>query len=441
MYDELRKRLLSFFPSGQDGLIYLKGGEVLRRYDTDFEYPFRQESNFLYATGIDEPDMAAFLDISSGEYIFIIPRRDAGYAVWMGVVRTPETYVDTYGPDVVLYQDEVPGWLQKKKPPVIHCLSREEALVKAWGIPAETEFLKDALDRSRSIKTKKELSYLKEAAKIANEAHIKVMKAVKPGKYEYEMKAIFEGYAIQSGQIHSPYSGIYASGRGSAILHYTLCHKKIKSGELFLIDAGTEYRGYASDITRTYPVNGVFSPLQADLYDIVLEAQSQAIMSIKPDVRMETLHYLVARIITEGLCDVGLLMGDIDSLMENNIHALFFPHGLGHLIGLDTHDVGGYLKSEKPIDKPGIRHLRTRRRLKPGMVLTIEPGLYFIPALLQPAFNDRSAAPFLNVERLSSLFDFGGIRIEDNIRVSDEGFENLTMVPKTRKELREVLTS
>ncbi len=435
MHHEHRNRLLKLFKDEKENVIFLKGGSVSHRYNTDFEYPFRQESNFLYLTGVDEPDMSAVIHCGTGEFVLVIPRRDARFAVWMGYVRSAEEYSEKYSPDLVIYNDQLTDWLKKQAPKTIHCLPDATEDLRQFGLQPDTGHLQEALAWCRVLKTSGEIEYLKKAAAAANQAHVEVMQAVYPGAYEYEMKAVFDYHAIRHGQIHPPYSGIFASGPGSAILHYTEKHRQLGDGELFLVDAGTEYRGYASDITRTYPVNGRFTPLQADLYDIVLNAQTTALNLIRPGNKMEDVHLAAAKAIVSGLRDCGFVRGDLDNLMEKNVFALFFPHGLGHFLGLDTHDVGGYPKGTKKIDRPGLRFLRARRKIESGMVLTIEPGLYFIPALLEPALADKSMSGYLNKRRLKDLFNFGGIRIEDNVIVRDDGYENLTTVPKIRYEL------
>ncbi len=435
MHHEHRNRLLKLFKDEKENVIFLKGSSVSHRYNTDFEYPFRQESNFLYLTGVDEPDMSAVIHCGTGEFVLVIPRRDAQFAVWMGYVRSAEEYSEKYSPDLVIYNDQLTDWLKKQAPKTIHCLPDATEDLRQFGLQPDTGHLQDALAWCRVLKTSGEIEYLKKAAAAANQAHVEVMQAVYPGAYEYEMKAVFDYHAIRHGQIHPPYSGIFASGPGSAILHYTEKHRQLGDGELFLVDAGTEYRGYASDITRTYPVNGRFTPLQADLYDIVLNAQTTALNLIRPGNKMEDVHLAAAKAIVSGLRDCGFVRGDLDNLMEKNVFALFFPHGLGHFLGLDTHDVGGYPKGTKKIDRPGLRFLRARRKIESGMVLTIEPGLYFIPALLEPALADKSMSGYLNKRRLKDLFNFGGIRIEDNVIVRDDGYENLTTVPKIRYEL------
>jgi Xaa-Pro dipeptidase len=253
------------------------------------------------------------------------------------------------------------------------------------------------------------------------------------------MKAVFDYHQIKNGLMQDAYNGIFAAGENSAILHYVENNRQIKDGDLFLIDAGYECNGYASDFTRTYPANGEFTPIQAEIYEAVLEAQKQVIESSGPDVKMEDLHILAARIMMQGLKDADIVTGSIDDLMEEDIFALFFPHGLGHFIGLDTHDVGGYPKGVDRIERPGIKYLRMRRTLQPSMVLTIEPGLYFVPALLQPALEDDKASKFLNESKLQEMMDFGGVRIEDNIIITEDGYENLTSVPKERADIEKAI--
>ncbi len=308
-------------------------------------------------------------------------------------------------------------------------------------IPIDLEVLPEALTHCRVFKTDKELDQIREAARINNVAHREVIKALKPGIYEYELKAVFDYYQIKNGLQQAAYTGIFGSGPNSAIMHYVDNKRKIKDGELCLIDAGFEYQGYASDFTRTYPVSGSFAPIQSAVYESVLEAQKQVIEMIEPGVEMETIHVHAARTMMQGLKEADIVRGSVDDLIENDIFALFFPHGLGHFLGLDTHDVGGYPKGVDKIDRPGLKYLRTRRSLQPGMVVTVEPGLYFIPALLKPALDDEKTIPFLNKEKIASHLDFGGIRIEDNIIVTKEGCENLADVPKEREDIERIMAA
>ena len=437
-----RKKLFSLFDDEQENVIYIKGAELMYRYQTDFEFPFRQESNFWYLTGVDEPDYHMILDLKTETYYLFAPKRDEHYGVWHGRIKSKDDIQTLYEPNELRYDNQLLTVLKEIDPKVIYCLNEEQAeyledLDRSFSVDSES--LTDAITFCRTIKTEDELDQMREAARVNNIAHRKVMEVVKPGMYEYELKAVFDYHQVQRGLLFPAYSGIHAAGANSAILHYTENSSRVNNGDLYLIDAGYEYEGYASDITRTYPANGRFTDDQAAVYQTVLNALNTVIEMVEPGVKMEDLHMKAAEIILKGLKQMGLVKGTIEELMENDIFALFFPHGLGHFLGLDTHDVGGYPKGVERIDRPGIRFLRARRKLQAGMVITIEPGLYFIPALLKKAFDDEKKAGFLDAGKLEGFFEFGGVRIEDNLVVTEDGYENLTDVPKEIKEIEKII--
>ena len=437
-----RDKLFSLFDEEENAIVYMKGAELMYRYDTDYEFPFRQESNFWYLTGVNEPDFHLILDLEKQEYHLFVPNRSSQYAVWHGYVKSKEQYQEEYNPDHLHYEGKLPQVLKELDPDKIFCIDEVQAeFIEEFDrkTPIDLDTLPDAITHCRVFKTEDELDQLREAARVNSIAHREVLDALEPGKFEYELKAVFDYHQIENGLMHDAYNGIFAAGKNSAILHYVENDSKIKDGDLFLIDAGFEYNGYASDFTRTYPANGQFSPLQAEVYEAVLEAQKQVIEASKPDAKMEDLHILAARTMMQGLKDADIVSGSIDELMEKDVFALFFPHGLGHFLGLDTHDVGGYPKGVERIERPGIKYLRMRRTLQPGMVLTIEPGLYFVPALLEPALEDDTVSSYLNESKLRDMMDFGGVRIEDNLIITDDGYENLTDVPKERAEIEKVM--
>lgn len=428
---EHRAKVVERFEPNQSAVIYISGASVMNRYGTDYEFAFRQESNFLYLTGVNEPDYQAVIDLKSGTYHLFAPKRDTMFAVWNGKVDTKDEIRDRYQPDELHYDTDLEEILKALSPEKVYCLDEDDAeIMEDLGYNTDETALTDALIDSRVIKTEWEADQLRRANAAASKAHTALLDVIRPGLHEYDMKAVYEYELGKMGLFQDPYSGIYGTGTNSAILHYTQNDAELKDGQVFLIDAGAEYNGYAADFTRTYPVNGKYSPIQKELYNVCLEAHKKTIEGCVSGAKMEDLHILAARIILEGLKDAGLVTGSVDEMMEKNIFALFFPHGLGHFIGLDTHDVGGYPKGVDRIDRPGIKFLRARRELEPGMVLTIEPGLYMIPALLKPAFEDDMQSKYLNSEKLEGLLDFGGIRIEDNIMVTEDGYENFTDVPK-----------
>ncbi|WP_372639068.1 aminopeptidase P family protein [Fodinibius sp.] len=437
-----RDKLFSLFDEEDNAIVYMKGAELMYRYETDYEFPFRQESNFWYLTGVNEPDFHLILDLEKQEYHLFTPNRDAQYAVWHGRIKSREQYQEQYQPDHLHYEGKLPQVLKELDPDTIYCVDEVQAeFIEEFDrkTPIDLDALPEAITHCRVFKTDWELDQLREAARVNNIAHRAVLEALEPGKFEYELKAVFDYHQIHNGLMQDAYNGIFAGGKNSAILHYVENNYKIEDGDLFLIDAGFERNGYASDFTRTYPASGSFTSIQSTVYEAVLDAQKQVIEAAKPDVKMEDLHVMAARVMMQGLKDAGIVSGTLDDLMKKDVFALFFPHGLGHFLGLDTHDVGGYPQGVERIERPGIKYLRMRRTLQPGMVLTIEPGLYFVPALLKPALEDDTLSQFLNASRLQELMDFGGVRIEDNLIITDDGHENLTDVPKERADIEKAM--
>jgi Xaa-Pro dipeptidase len=442
MHNQHREKLFSLFDDNQNGVVFIQGAEIMYRYDTDYEFPFRQESNFWYLTGVNEAECSLVLDLKKEEYHLFVPERDAQYAVWHGYVKTKEQYQEEYQPDHLHYRNDILKVLNELKPETVYCIDDEQAeFVEDLnrGFNVETEALVDALTYCRVLKTDWELDQLREACRVNDLAYLEVMRSIKPGMYEYEMKAIFNKVQIENGLMQDAYNGIFASGVNASILHYVVNNSKIKDGDLFLMDSGFECNGYASDYTRTFPANGKYTDIQKGIYNSVLAGMDKVLDSIKPGVKMEDLHLLAARTMMEGLKDMGVVKGNVDDMMEENIFALFFPHGLGHFLGLDTHDVGGYPKGVDRIERPGIKFLRARRELLPGMVVTIEPGIYFVPAVLEPAIADPEKNQFLNTEKVESLLGFGGVRIEDDIIVTEDGMENMTNVPKEVGEIEDLM--
>ncbi len=442
MYSQHREKLFSLFDDNQNGVVFIQGKEIMYRYGTDYEFPFRQESNFWYLTGVNEPDCAMLLDLNKEEYHLFVPERDAQYAVWHGYVKSKEQYQREYQPDHLHSQNDILTVLNKLKPELVYCIDDEQAefiedLNRDFTV--DTESLIDALTYCRVIKTDGELDLMREACRVNDLAYLEVMKAIKPNMHEYELKAIFNKVQIENGLMQDAYNGIFASGKNASILHYVENKSQIKDGDLFLMDAGFECQGYAADYTRTFPANGKFTEIQAGIYNAVLDGMQAVLDAVEPGAKMEDLHILAARTMMTGLKKLDIVRGDIDELMKENIFALFFPHGLGHFLGLDTHDVGGYPKGVDRIDRPGIKFLRARRDLQPGMVITVEPGIYFVPAVLKPALENPETNKYLNSEKVRSLLNFGGVRIEDNIAVTATGYENLTHVPKTIEEIEALM--
>lgn len=317
----------------------------------------------------------------------------------------------------------------------------------ASGFEVATDVLYEALCDSRCTKTAEEVEVMRYVSKISSDAHVRVMKACKPGMMEFQLESEFLHYCYSSGGCRfAPYTAIVGAGEHGAFLHYGHSGApnagQIPDSSLVLIDAGGEYHGYAADITCTFPSSGKFTPEQRVVYEAVLDAHTKVIASMKPGVSWLDMHTLAERTILSGLAAGGFLAGDLDEMMAANLGSVFMPHGLGHLIGIDTHDVGGYGPRFPPRpDRAGANRLRTARMLEQDMVITVEPGCYFNRYLLTRAFGDASHSKFLVREKLEANLNLGGVRIEDNVLINAGGSESFTSVPRTVEEIEALMAS
>lgn len=434
----------------KSSVVVLQGGKAQHRHCTDHEELFRQESYFHWCFGVTEPEFYGAIDVDSGRSMLFAPLLPPEYAVWMGKIHTAEFYKNKYEVDEAYFSTEIVDMLRKNNAGVLltlfgknsdsgsHCEEAKFDDIEEFKI--NNEILHPVISECRVFKTPDEIEVIRYTNKISSEAHKEVMKSIKSGMFEFELESIFQDYCYRIGGMrHLSYTCICASGINSAVLHYGHAgapnDKKIIDGDLCLFDMGGEYYCYASDITCTFPVNGKFTPEQRFVYEAVLKANRAVLSAVKPGVSWVDMHILAERIELEEMKKEGLLVGDVDEMLENRIAAIFFPHGLGHFLGIDTHDVGGYPKDVERIQKPALKSLRTARVLKKDMVLTIEPGLYFIDHLLDQAFNDPEKAKYLVKEKIEKYRGLGGVRIEDNIVVTESGAELLTDVPRSVDEI------
>lgn len=418
-----------------DEAVAIIAGPSMKGRSNDTEYAYRPSSDLLYLTGFREP--AAVLVLApghdAGEVVLFVPDRDKLKELWEGRRAGPEGAVNEYGADVGLglseLDEKLPDWLEGRKKLYYTLGSRQDfdRRVIEWTqelrhrrgkkskAPGSIVDLRDLLHRSRLVKGEEELGLLRKACEISSEAHILAMKYCRPGMHEYELQALLEYHYRRSGGEYPAYTTIVGSGDNATILHYTENRDRIESGDVVLIDSGCEFGFYAGDITRSFPANGTFTPAQRDIYQAVLEAQKAAIEFCQPGASYDELKSSVERQLTESLVELGLLKGSIDELMEESKFRDYYPHSIGHSLGIDVHDVG-LVRPEDGKYRP----------LQPGVVLTIEPGIY-IPA------GDESAP-----EEMRGV----GIRIEDDILVTETGVENLTAsCPKTVKEIEALVGS
>uniref|UniRef100_A0AAZ3REY7 Peptidase M24 domain-containing protein n=1 Tax=Oncorhynchus tshawytscha TaxID=74940 RepID=A0AAZ3REY7_ONCTS len=292
----------------------------------------------------------------------------------------------------------------------------------------------------RLTKTDMELEVLRYTNRISSEAHKEIMKHVRPGQKEYEMESLFQHYCYSHGGMrHTSYTCICGTGNNGSVLHYGHAgapnDKTIDDGDMCLFDMGGEYYCYSSDITCSFPANGKFTPDQKAIYEAVLKSSRAVMAAIKPEVKWTEMHRLADRVHLEELVKIGILHGSVEDMLKVHMGSVFMPHGLGHLLGIDVHDVGGYPEGIERVNEPGLKSLRMGRLVQERMVLTVEPGIYFINHLLDQALANPAQSCFINNEVLTRFRSFGGVRIEDDIAVTASGMELLTCVPRTVEEI------
>jgi Xaa-Pro aminopeptidase len=392
----------------------------------DSEYLYRFDSYFYYLSGFSEPE--AVLVVVAGDQpqsILFCRKRDPGRELWDGIRMGPEGAKATLSLDEALPIDMLDEHMPKllANQPVLHYAPGAEAAwdarVLGWlnevrsqaragvAAPAEIRDLRTVLDEMRVIKDDGELSVMRRAAAISVAAHERAMRATRPGRNEYEIEAELLYEFRRRGSQHPAYNSIVAGGANACILHYRENSARLADGDLLLVDAGCELDGYASDVTRTFPVNGKFSGPQKDIYELVLAAQAAAIAAVRAGRRWDEPHNAAVSVLARGFVDLGLCTGTVDKVIETEDYRRYYMHRTGHWLGLDVHDAGEY--------KSGGEW----RRLEPGMTLTVEPGCYVRPA-------DKVPEAFWNI----------GVRIEDDVAVTAAGCEVLTAAaPKTVRDI------
>lgn len=406
------------------GNVGLIASAPTRQRNSDVEYPYRQDSDFTYLTGFEEPNaLAVFVPgRKPAEYILFCREYDETMALWTGHHAGIDGAKNVYGADDAFPIDDVdeilPGLMENKNR-VYYPMGRNSELdqqVLDWvkqlrervrtGISAPMEFvaMENLLHEMRLFKSNAELKIMRAAASVSAKAHIRAMKSARGGFYEHQIEAEILHEFTRHGMRSPAYPSIVAGGRNACVLHYTQNKDRLRDGDLLLIDAGAEYQNYASDITRTFPVSGKFNECQSQTYQLVLDAQLAAIDKVRPGNHWNDPHEAAVKVLTRGLVDLGLLKGRVTKLIKDESYKKFYMHRTGHWLGMDVHDVGNYKVDGK------------WRLLEPGMVLTVEPGLYI------PTDCPDVEKKWLGI----------GIRIEDDVVVTAEGCEVLSAgVPKT----------
>ncbi len=426
-----RKRLMDIMNAGSIAILPTAPARIRNR---DVEYPFRADSDFYYLTGFPEPESVAVLvpDRPQGEFVLFCRERDPERETWDGARAGLEGACERFGADDAFpftdLDDIVPGLMENKER-VFYTMGMDaefDKRVLSWvnqvrgrsraGVSAPEEFvtLGHALHEMRLYKSPAEVKAMRRAGRIAAKAHKRAMQACRPGLKEYQVEAELNYVFLREGARASAYPAIVGGGRNGCVLHYTENTEPLNDGDLLLIDAGAEYDFYASDITRTFPVNGEFSPVQREVYEVVLDAQKAAIARAIPGNHWNDPHTAAVRVLTKGLVELGLLKGRLNTLIKEGAYSKYYMHRTGHWLGMDVHDVGDYKVSGE------------WRLLEPGMALTVEPGLYLSG----------------NIKGLPRRFRDIGIRIEDDVLITAEGNEVLTdSVPKEVDEIEALMAS
>ena len=426
-----RKQLMDMI--GSDSIAIIPTGSICIR-NRDIEFPFRPDSDFYYLTAYPEPEAVAVLipDRTDGEFILFCRESDEKMETWHGRRSGLQGALEIYGADDAFpiedIDDILPGLIEGHER-IFYNMGSDQSFdqrVMAWvkqireqsraGLVAPDEFisLNHFLHDMRLYKSKLEIKLMRQAAKISSKAHDRAMQNCKPGMYEYQIEAELMHEFIRNGARAAAYPSIVGSGANSCILHYTENQDEINDGDLLLIDAGAEYQGYASDVTRTFPASGRFSKSQRQAYDLVLAAQLAAIEEVKPGNHWNDPHDAAVKVLTEGMVALGILKGDPKKLIKDKSYIKYYMHRTGHWIGMDVHDVGDY-----KIDGEW-------RMLEPGMVMTVEPGLYM------PAGSPSLSKKWWNI----------GIRIEDDVLVTKDGYEVLSRdAVKQADEIEKIMTN
>ena len=433
----MRKQLKNFIEAiGKDAVAIIPAAhEVTRSYDTEFK--FHQDPDFYYLTGFPEPDAIAVIAPSNKKnpYTLFVRPRDPKMETWYGRRAGTEGAEKNYGADKALpiekFQTELAklingheklyyrfGVDQKLDQQILQYLSAQRFRRQKTAYPPHT--IVDPIiliHEMRLHKTPDEIKLMQKSADIAAEAHILAMKRTKPGMNEYQVEAIIENYFKENGAAGAAYNSIVGGGANACILHYVENNAPLKDGDLLLVDAGAQYQGYASDITRTFPVNGKFTKPQRDVYDIVLDVEIACLEATRPGTTIKERQKLSIELLTEGMKQLGLLKGKTKDLIKKKAYEKYYMHGVGHYLGLDTHDAGRYFTDHKAKDS---------RPFAAGMVLTVEPGIYVPP-------DDKSAP---------SKYRGIGVRIEDDVLVTADGNVNLTAsCPKQAEEIEDLMNA
>ncbi|KAH8161808.1 hypothetical protein CIB48_g6458 [Xylaria polymorpha] len=405
------------------GVLFLEGRTDHLLEDSDEPVHFRQRRPFMYLTGADIADSAFIYDIETAQSTLFIPPVDPESVIWTGLPLSAEEALAKYDVDVVLPTTELNPILARlgsanSKATVFAIADRVSVGVTFLEFGnKDFAVLAEAIDECRVVKDDYEIALIKKANDISSAAHKAVLENVRNARNEHELEGVFIGNCMRQGAKKQAYPSIVAN--------------------LLLLDAGSEWQTYASDITRTFPISGRFTEQSRAIYEIVLQMQNDCTAMLKEGVRWDDVHVQAHVIAIDGLLSLGILKGNRKEILEARTSTAFLPHGLGHYLGMDTHDTGGHPNYSDP--DPMFRYLRVRRNLPAGSVITVEPGIYFCEFIIRPFLKDPKHSKYIDENVLNNYWDVGGVRIEDNILITKDGSINLTSAVKDPDELEKII--
>lgn len=442
---EHNARVLSHFKQRKqlklaEKLAFFMSGEDLELWQySDQTKPIRQNRYFYYLLGVEVPGSHVLYDAANDKLTLILPDIDYDDVMWSGLPLLPEDALEKYDVDEVKYAAELEKVVGALQGYTIHTTDHNKwnARVLLHLTEGDPDFF-HALDESRLIKDWYELELMRHASKITDKCHLAVMSATPIESNETHIHAEFMYHALRQGSKYQLYDPICCSGPNCSTLHYVKNDDEIENKRSVLIDAGAEWSCYASDVTRCFPINGDWTEEHLAIYNLVLDMQRQTMDMIKPGARWDDIHLKAHRVMIKEFIRLGIFKDyPEEEIFNSSISARFFPHGLGHVLGMDTHDVGGRPNYDDP--DPKLKYLRLRRTLKEGMVLTDEPGVYFSPFLLKDVLEDPEKVKYINKDVLDKYWSIGGVRIEDDLLITKDGFENFTKITSDPHEISKII--
>ncbi|KAI9692934.1 MAG: hypothetical protein M1822_004929 [Bathelium mastoideum] len=419
------------------GIIYLEGQKTIMIEDKDQEVQFHQRRHFYYLTGCPLPECFFTYDIDTDKSTLYIPPVDPDEVIWSGLPVTVEEAAELYDVDFVLPNTSVKAHISSLNSPIYAIEDRISPDLRLAS--PNFALLRRAIETCRIRKDAYEAALVRHANKVSAAAHTAVLRAARHAPNEQNLYGLFLQKCIAQGCHEQAYHPIVAGGHNCATLHYIRNDLGLSKKLNLLIDAGAEYQCYAADVTRTFPLNGRWTRESREIYELVHEMQRQTMEMCRPGLKWEDAHERAHKIAIEGLLKLGILKGEKEQLWEKRISTAFFPHGLGHYLGMDTHDVGG--NANYADEDPMFRYLRIRGQVPEGAIVTVEPGVYFCRFIIEPFLKDDETKKFIDEGVLDRYWDVGGVRIEDDVLITKDGWDNLTgLLPSGADEVERLMT-